>query len=189
MIPLRRFLGVALLAALAALTSFALGSCAKNDLMGQGLDRAIIPKGAGPEGTYADPDSAWKWAVNSIDSVVFTDDIDSTTLEVTSFQLADSVGRLVSGTTRYVPGNLYIYYTHDFPDNEFAFFHKADQVPGRSLSKVYFVPDRPLAGRNRYTYTLTTGVRLVSGRLRRDVRSWTFTTGDSVPPPNPIWLP
>jgi hypothetical protein len=186
MILLRRFLGVALLASLAALTSISLGSCGKNDLTGQGLDRTIIPKGAGPQGVFGDADSAWKWAVNSIDSVVFTDDIDSTTLEVTSFELVTRDGRLVPGTTRFMPANAYIHYTHDFPDPSFDFFVQNPPL-GTSLSKVYFVPDQPLSGGTEYTYRLTTGVRLVSGRLRRDVREWSFTTGDSVAPPNPVW--
>jgi hypothetical protein len=188
MISLRRFLGVAMLAVLVALVSFSLGSCGKNDLTGIGLDRTVLVKGAGPQGlpVDTDPDSAYKWAVNSIDSVVFTDDIDSTTLEVTSFQLADTLGRLVPGTIRFMPGNAYIHYTRDFPDSSFDFFVK-DPPMGRALSKVYFVPNHPLHPHWRYIYTLTTGVRMAGGRFKRDLQSWSFTTGDSVAPPNPIW--
>lgn len=181
MIPIRRLLGHAALAALVAVAALALGSCGKNELMGQGLERLIVPKGAGPTGIYSGADPApWKWAVNSIDSVLFTDDIDSTFLEVTSFQLLDTQGRLIPGTTRFMPGNQYIYYTNDFPDPSYDFIKK--DPPSSSLSKVYFIPDRPLSGHTIYTYQLTTGVRMVSGQFRRDVQSFSFVTGDSVPP-------
>ena len=185
--PFRRLLGAALLAALAALTSFALGSCGKNDILGQGYGRLIVPKGAGPIGQFSDPASApWKWAVNSIDSVVFNDDIDSTTLQVTGFELLDVHGHLVPGTTRFVPGNAYIHYTQDFPSPAYAFYVKdSTSTFGASMSKVYFIPDRPLSGHRTYVYVLTTGVRMISGKLKRDGWAWSFTTGDSTAPARP----
>lgn len=182
MIRIRQLLGMAVLTALVAVAAFALGSCGKNDLMGQGLDRLIVPRGAGPVGIYAGADPApWKWAVNSIDSVLFTDDIDSTTLEVTSLQLFDATGHLIPGTTRFMPGNAYIYYTNDFPDSSYAFIVKNPPLSS-SLSKVYYIPDRPLSGHKLYTYVLTTGVRMVSGQFKRDVQGFSFVTGDSVAP-------
>ncbi len=184
MIPLRRILGVTLLAALAALTSFALVSCSKNELTGEGLSGLIVPRGAGPLGSANDPTAPWKWDVLTIDSVLFTDDIDSTTLELTSFQLLDSLGHLVPGTVRFMPGNAYVYHPHAWPDPVYDVFVK-DPPMAPTLSKVYYVPDRPLSGHTTYTYQLTTGVRVSGGQFRRDVRSWSFTTGDSAAPGRP----
>jgi len=186
MIPFRRLVSVALLLAVAAVAVASLGSCSKNDLTGQGLDRTIIPIGAGPQGNLQTSDSLWKYPVNSIDSVIFTDDIDSTTLEVTSFQLFDSLNRAVPGTVRFMPGNAYIHYNQDFPSNSYDFFVSNPPL-GKTLAKVYFIPAQPLHGDRTYHYQLTTGLRTASGRFRRDVRTWSFATGDSVAPPDPIW--
>ncbi len=185
---LRRIVGLLLLAALAAVAVLSAGSCAKNDLLGQGLDQYILVSAASPLARNPDPtpDSSYKWAVNTIDSVLFGNDIDSTTLEVTTFQVVDSLGRLVPGTVRFMPGNAYIHYTEDFPSHAYAFTVYRPPL-GATMSKVYFIPDRPYSGHSTYTYILTTGVRMTSGRLVRDHHVYNFTTGDSVPPPNPIW--
>jgi hypothetical protein len=188
MIPIRRILSLSLLAALAALAGLSAASCAKNDILGQGLDQYILVQGASPLSRSADPeaDSSYKWAVNTIDSVIFINDIDSTTLEVTTFQVTDSLGRLVPGAVRFEPGNAYIHYTEDFPSNAYAFTTSHPPL-GKTMSKVYFIPERPFSGHTTYTYVLTSGVRMQSGRFVRDQHAFRFTTGDSVPPPNPVW--
>lgn len=189
MTPLRRFTGAALLIALAALVAFALVSCGKNELMGQGLERTILVKGASPKGhrTDPDPDSTYKWAVNSIDSVVFTDDIDSTTLAVTSFQLTDSTGHLVAGTIRFMPSNAYIQYRYmadpavAYMDSSYEFLVSPPPM-AKTIGKVYFIPNRPLARHSLYIYTLSTGIRMTNGHLKRDLQTFSFYTGDTLPP-------
>ncbi len=189
MIPFRRYLGAAVLVALAALVAFALVSCGKNELMGLGLERTILVKGASPKGhrTDADPESTYKWAVNSIDSVIFTDDVDSTTLAVTSFQLTDSVGRLVPGTIRFMPSNAYIQYRYmadpavAFMDSSYEFIVPRPPMAS-TIGKVYFIPNRPLARHSLYMYTLTTGIRMTNGHLKRDLQTFSFYTGDTLPP-------
>ncbi|MCE9628308.1 MAG: hypothetical protein K8R56_10385, partial [Candidatus Eisenbacteria bacterium] len=55
--------------------------------------------------------------------------------------------------------------------------------PARAtFSKMYFVPDAPLHGHTEYTVSYTSGIRMEKGVLRRDLRNWTFTTGDSIAP-------
>jgi hypothetical protein len=188
MIPLRRVFALLLMGALLALVGFSAGSCAKNDLFGQGLDRYVLVSGASPTGFSqdVDPDSSYKWAVNSIDSVIFANNIDSVTLEVTSFEAFDTVGHLIPGQVRFMPGNAYIHYTEDFPSNAYAFTVSHPPL-GTTMSKVYFIPDKPYSGHRTYAYVLTTGVRMLSGKLVRNKYAFGFATGDSVAPPNPIW--
>lgn len=190
---LRRILGVTLLGALAATAALGLASCAKNDILGEGLDQYILVQDASPLARTIDtnPDSAYKWEVNSIDSIIFNNDIDSTTLQVTTLQVFDSLGHLVPGTVRFMPGNAYIHYTVDWADNaapnqNFAFAVR--HLPlGSTMSKVYFIPARPYQPHHTYTYVLATGVRMLSGKFVRDHYSYSFTTGDSVRNPNPYY--
>src|SRR5580765_9064473 len=159
--PIRRLMALLLLAALVALVALSAGSCAKNDLFGQGLDQYILVRAASPLGLNQDPkpDSAYKWAVNSIDSVIFGNDIDSVTLEVTSFEVFDTLGHVVPGQVRFMPGNAYIHYTEDFPSNAYAFSVSRPPL-GKSMSKVYFIPERPFSPHRTYVYVLSTGVRM-----------------------------
>lgn len=180
---IRRRLHPALLVWL--LSGAMLTACGENPPTGLAIESDIVVTSAGPVGVSPDnQDKPWKYAVNSIDSVMFHDGIDSTALEVTSFQLTDPEGRLVPGTTRFVPEKVYIRYTRAFPDPSYELVTgSGGSLTGQPVSKVYFLPDSPLHGRAAYTYTLTTGLRMVAGRFERDQRSFTFTTGDSVTPP------
>ena len=176
-----------LLTLLAALCALALGlaSCSENPITAPGLDSEILVKNGGPVGV-APPDQfgPYAWAVNTIDSVLFTDDIDSTRLEVTSFRMNDPQGQSVAGTVRFTAGNAFIYYTQPFPSPAYAFNVK--DPPARStLGKMYFIPDAPLHGHTEYTCRLSTGIRMSKGTLVRDVFQFQFTTGDSVAPPSP----
>jgi len=155
-----------LLPPLAALCALALGlaSCSENPITAPGVDSEILVKNGGPVGV-APPDQfgPYAWAVNTIDSVLFTDDIDSTRLDVTSFRMSDP---------------------QPFPSPAYAFNVK--DPPARStLGKMYFVPDAPLHGHTEYTCRLSTGIRMSKGTLVRDVFQFQFTTGDSVAPPSP----
>src|SRR5262249_11533472 len=147
--------------AVAALAPLLLGvgACAKNEATAPGVDSEILVKNAGPLGTApASLNQPWAWAVNSIDSVLFVDDVDSTRLEVTSFRMVDSLGRTVPGTVRFVASNMNIFYTQAFPSPAYGFVVK--DPPARStLGKVYFIPDRPLSGHTTYSYLLSTGIR------------------------------
>ena len=182
---LRRPAALLTLAALALLAGLLSASCARNELLGQGLELWIGVKGVGPQGLGAD---GLGCAVNSIDSVVFVQDVDSTALEVTSFVLRDELGAQFPGTVRFVASNLFVEYYQAFPST--AYFLVAGKgVPSGALGKVYFIPAHPLSGHKIYTYTLTTGVRMRAGTLVRDTQSWSFATGDSVAPPAPASRP
>src|SRR5512140_1273945 len=105
MTSLRRNAAVLTLALLAAFMGLLLVSCAKNDLMGQGLELWIGVKGVGPQGLGP---AGTGCPVNSIDSVVFVQDVDSTVLAVTSCVLRDSTGAHVPGTALFVASNRFI---------------------------------------------------------------------------------
>lgn len=158
-------------------------ACSRAETTAPGLDSEILVQGAGPLGVVApEANEPWAWAVNSIDSVVFVDEIDSTRLEVTSFRVIDPRGITVAGTVRFMPSNAYIRYTQPFPSAAYEF--RIHQPPmERLIGKVYFIPERPFSGHTEYTYMLTTGIRMQHGVLRRDVLRFRFTTGDSVAPP------
>jgi len=174
-----------LLAAAFALLPLGAGSGAKNQATAPGVDSEILVKNAGPLGTApASLNQPWAWAVNSIDSVLFVDDIDTTRLEVTSFRMVDPLGRTIPGTVRFVASNMNIFYTQAFPSPAYDFIIK--DPPARStLGKVYFIPDQPLSGHTTYSYLLSTGIRMQKGQLRRDGFRFAFTTGDSIAPPAP----
>ncbi len=173
----------------ALLLALSVVSCAKNQATAPGVDSELIVREIGPVGTApVSLGQPWAWAVNSIDSVSFVDDIDSTRIEVTSFQLFEPIGttgqfRAVPGTVRFAPSNAYIFYTGAFPNAAYDFVIK--NPPARAtLSKMYFIPDAPLHGHTEYTAAFTGGIRMEKGELRRDQLGWTFTTGDSVAPPS-----
>jgi hypothetical protein len=182
MTSLRRAAALLLIAAFAALTA---ASCAKNDLFGRGLElwigvKGVGPQGLGPNGTGCD--------VTSIDSVVFVQDVDSTALQVSSFVLTDSLGRVVPGRVVFSASNVYIALFQPWPGMG-TYSVSGGGGATSAIGKVYFVPQRALSGHAVYTYSLTTGVRMKAGRLVRDVQSWSFATGDSVPPPAPASRP
>ena len=185
MTSLRRNAAVLTLALLAAFMGLLLASCAKNDLMGQGLELWIGVKGVGPQGLGPDGTGC---PVNSIDSVVFVQDVDSTVLAVTSFVLRDSAGAHVPGTALFVASNRFISFFQPFPSMAY-FLIAGNGTPSAAIGKVYFVPERPLSPHRVYTYSLTTGVRMKSGKFIRDLQSWSFATGDSVAPPAPANRP
>ncbi len=158
-------------------------ACSKPETTAPGIDSEILVQGAGPVGVVPpEANEPWSWAVNSIDSVVFVEDIDSTRLEVTGFRVSDPLGNAVPGTVRFVARNAYIRYTQAFPSAAYG-FRIHNPPPNRLLGKVYFIPERPFSGHTEYTYMLTTGIRMQQGALRRDVVRFRFTTGDSVAPP------
>jgi hypothetical protein len=171
----------------ALLLALGLGSCAKNETTAPGVNSEILVRETGPVGVAPSTLGPAAWAVNSIDSVLFVDDIDSARTEVMSFQLFETVGntgalRAVPGTVRFAPSNAYIFYTGAFPSA--AVDLEIKNPPARTtLSKMYFVPDAPLHGHTEYIVQFTSGIRMEKGALRRDVRTWTFTTGDSIAPP------
>ena len=177
-----------LLAVTALLLALGVASCAKNPATAPGLDSELLVRQVGPSGVA--PSSLgqpWAWAVNTIDSVLFVDDIDSTRIEVTSFQVFEPTSvagqyRAVPGTVRFAPSNAYIFYTGTFPDASFDFEIK--NPPARATkSKMYFIPSAPLRGHTEYLARYTAGIRMEKGELRRDQIGWTFTTGDSIAPP------
>lgn len=176
---IRRRSAALALAALALLMGVLMVSCAKNELFGRGVGLWIAVKGVGPQGLGPDGTGC---PVNSIDSVIFVQDVDSTTLAVTSFVLRDPLGAEVPGSVEFVASNRYIQYTRAFPRTDYYLLQGQGTASG-SIGKVYFVPDTTLSGHKVYTYSLTTGVRMRSGKLERDVKSWSFATGDSVAPP------
>jgi len=184
----RRPLSLAL--ALALSLGLGAGSCAKNSTTAPGVDSELLIRSAGPLGV-APPDlnQPWAWAVNSIDSVLFVDDIDSTRIEVTSFRLFERAATAsgfaaVPGTVRFAAGNAYIHYTQAFPSAAYDFNIK--DPPARStLGKMYFIPNSPLHGHTEYFAAFTAGIRMEKGELRRDVFAFAFTTGDSIAPPVP----
>lgn len=171
--------------ALAALLALAVGSCSENPATAPGLDSEILVKEAGPLGTApVDPTQPWRWAVNSIDSLVFEDDVDSTRIEVTDLRVLDADGVEVAGTVRWMPGNAYILYTEPFPSTAVDFVIK--NPPARStLGKIYFIPSAPLAENSVYTVVYSGGIRMEKGQLRRDTFSWSYRTGTGTPPSPP----
>ncbi len=173
-----RALGAVLLIVAAGATA-----CSRPETTAPGIDSEILVQSAGPLGVVApEANEPWSWAVNSIDSVVFVDEIDSTRLEVTSFRVSDPLGNTVAGTVRFMPSNAYVRYTQAFPSAAYEF--RTHSPPLRRLiGKVYFIPERPFSGHTEYTYMLTSGIRMQQGVLRRDVLRFRFTTGDSVAPP------
>jgi hypothetical protein len=181
----RRCTAVLVLAILAMVMGGLLASCAKNELLGEGLGLWVGVKGVGPQGMGPDGTGV---PVNSIDSILFVQDVDSTVLAVTSFVLRDSLGNEFPGTVRFVASNRYIQYFQLFPSTAY-YLLSGGGTPSGSIGKVYFIPAHPLSGHKTYTYSLTTGVRMRSGKLARDVQSWSFTTGDSVAPPAPASSP
>lgn len=176
---IRRFSAALALAAMALLMGVLLASCAKNELLGRGIGlwigvRGVGPQGLGPDGTGC--------PVNSIDSIIFVQDVDSTTLAVTSFVLRDSLGNDFPGSVEFVASNKFVAYFRPFPSTAYYTVLGKGTASG-TIGKAYFVPAHNLSGHKTYTYSLTTGVRMRSGKLERDVKSWSFTTGDSVAPP------
>jgi len=170
--------------------ALAVGSCSKNPTSAPGIDSEIQVRGFGPSGVApAGLGQPWAWAVNSIDSVLFLEDIDVSRTEVTSmqlFQVSEDLRLIVPvpGTVVPAPSNAYIRYTGRFPSAAFDFEIK--NPPARTgIAKMYFVPSAPLHGHTQYAVAVTHGIRMQQGELRRSVVGWTFTTGDSVAPPSP----
>src|SRR5258705_10083422 len=91
-----------LLAASCALVALGALACSSNSITAPGLDSEILVQNAGPQGSAPPILGASAWAVNTIDSILFTDDIDSTRLDVTSFRMTDPQGQTVQGTVRFV---------------------------------------------------------------------------------------
>jgi len=159
-----------------------MAACTSNQITAPGLDSEILVQTAGPQGTAPPVIGAYAWAVNTIDSIVFTDEIDGSRLDVTSFEVTDPQGQRVPGFAFPVPTRAYIFYTQPFPSNAFGFEVKDPPLPS-TLGKIYFVPSQPLHGHTAYTVRLTDGIRMTKGTLKRDVYQFTFVTGDSVAPP------
>jgi hypothetical protein len=171
-----------LLAATSALVLLGMPACTGNQITAPGLNSEILVKSAGPIGEPPDGIGAFAWAVNTIDSILFTDDIDSTRLNVTTLRVTDPQGQVVPGTVRFVPTRAYIYYTQAFPSAAYDFTLKDPPVPS-TLGKVYFIPAQPLHGHTEYTVRMSDGIRMTKGTLERDHYQFTFVTGDSVAPP------
>src|SRR5262245_15872685 len=131
-----------LLAACCALLSLGVSACSEHATTAPGLDRQILvdtvgPQGTAPTGLYG----SFAWAVNTIDSLTFVDDIDSTKLDATNFRVTDPAGQTVPGQVRFVPTRMYIHYTQPFPSNAYDFEIKDPPLP-TTLGKMYFIPDR-----------------------------------------------
>ena len=172
-----------LLAAFCAVVALGVAACVENDITAPGLDSEILVERAGPEGAAPPAFGAYAWAVNTIDSIVFTDDIDSTRLDVTSVRVTDPQGQTVPGTVRFVQRRAFVFYTQAFPSAAYDFEIKDPPLP-RKLGKVYFIPSQPLHGHTEYTVRMSNGIRMTKGTLKRDAFEFRFVTGDSVPPPN-----
>jgi hypothetical protein len=170
------------LAAFCAVVALGVAACAENEPTAPGLDSEILVESAGPQGTAPDVLGSYAWAVNTIDSILFTDEIDSTRLDVTSVRVTDPLGQTVPGTVRFVQSRAFIYYTQAFPSAAYAFAIKDPPLP-RTLGKVYFIPASPLHGHTEYTVRMSNGIRMRKGTLERDAFKFTFVTGDSVAPP------
>ena len=179
--PLRRR-PLLLVAATCTLALLGMAACSDNQITAPGLDSEILVENAGPQGTAPAAIGAFAWAVNTIDSVLFTDEIDSTRLNVTSLHVTDPQGQDVPGTVRFAQTRAYIFYTQAFPSAAYAFEEKDAPLPP-TLGKVYFIPSQPLHGHTAYTVHMTNGIRMTKGTLKRDVFEFTFVTGDSVAPP------
>lgn len=158
-------------------------SCSKLEPTAPGVSSELLVRSAGPLGSVpANLNQPWAWAVNTIDSLVLTNDIDSTRLEVTTVQLTDPDGNVVPGTARWVAGNMYIRYTQPFPSTAYDFVIK-NPPARRTLGKMYFIPSVPLRGHTQYTFQYSGGLRMTKGNLRRDIFRFSYTTGDSIAPP------
>lgn len=174
-----RRLSLPLLVALLALAA----SCSTNQATAPGVSSELLVRAVGPVGSApVDLGQPWAWAVNTIDSLILTEDIDSTRLEVTSVRLTDAAGNVVPGTVRWVAGNVYIRYTAPFPSTAYELVVK-NPPARRTLGKMYFIPSVPLRGHTEYTVEYTGGLRMTKGNLRRDVFRFSYTTGDSIAPP------
>ena len=172
-----------LLLPLLAVLIVAAASCSTNQATAPGVSSELLVRASGPVGTApTDLNQPWAWAVNTIDSLILTEDVDSTMLEVTSVRLTDAQGVEVPGTTRWVASNVYIQYTQPFPSTTYELVVK--NPPARTtLGKMYFIPSVPLRGHTAYTVEFTGGLRMTKGALRRDVFRFSYTTGDSIAPP------
>lgn len=179
--PLRRR-PLLLAAASCAVLALGMAACSGNQATAPGLDSEILVDNAGPQGTAPKVLGAYAWAVNSIDSILFTDEIDSTRLDVTSVRVTDPQGQTVPGTVRFVQTRAYIFYTQAFPSAAYDFELKDAPLP-RTLGKVYFIPAQPLHGQTEYTVRMSDGIRMTKGTLKRDAFEFRFVTGDSVAPP------
>lgn len=179
--PLRRR-PLLLVAGTCALVVLGLAACSKNDITAPGLDSEILVQNAGPQGNAPTGIGSFAWAVNTIDSILFTDEIDSTLLDVTSLRVTDPQGQTVPGTVRFMQTRAYIYYTEAFPSSAYDFQLKDAPLPS-TLGKVYFIPSQPLHGHTQYTVRMSDGIRMTKGTLERDKFQFTFVTGDSVAPP------
>ena len=178
--PIRRV--VLLLAASCAVALLGTAACTSNQVSAPGLDSEILVQSAGPLGTAPAGFGAFAWAVNTIDSIVFTDEIDSTRLDVTSLRVTDPQGQTVPGTVRFMQTRAYVYYTQAFPSSAYDFQLKDAPLPP-TLGKVYFIPSQPLHGHTEYTVRMSDGIRMTKGTLERDQYEFKFVTGDSVAPP------
>ena len=179
--PIRRR-PLLLLAASCALVVLGIAACSGNQATAPGLDSVILVENAGPTGTAPGAIGAYAWAVNTIDSISFTDEIDSTLLDVTSVRVTDPQGQTVPGTVRFMQTRAYIFYTQAFPSAAYDFEIKDPPLPN-TLGKVYFIPSQPLHGHTQYAVHMTNGIRMTNGTLKRDAYEFSFVTGDSVAPP------
>ena len=170
------------LATSCVVVALGVAACSENEISAPGLDSEILVESAGPLGTAPEVLGAWAWAVNSIDSIVFTDEIDSTRLDVTSVRVTDPQGQTVPGTVRFVQSRAFIFYTQDFPSATYDFVIKDPPLP-RTLGKMYFIPAQPLHGHTEYTVRMSNGIRMTKGTFERDAFEFRFVTGDSVAPP------
>src|SRR6185369_16652444 len=97
-----------LFAAFCGVMALGVAACVDNEITAPGLDSEILVERAGPEGTAPPAFGAYAWAVNTIDSIIFTDDIDSTRLDVTSVRVTDPQGQTVAGTVRFMQRKTFI---------------------------------------------------------------------------------
>jgi hypothetical protein len=179
--PVRRR-QILLFAASCALVVLGVAACTSNQITAPGLDSVILVQSAGPQGTAPAGIGSFAWAVNTIDSITFTDEIDSTLLDVTSLRVTDPQGQTVPGTVRFMQTRAYVFYTQAFPSAAYDFEIKDAPLPS-TLGKVYFIPSQPLHGHTTYTVRMSDGIRMTKGTLERDKYEFTFVTGDSLAPP------
>jgi hypothetical protein len=179
--PVRRR-QILLFAASCALMVLGVAACTSNQITAPGLDSVILVQSAGPLGEAPPVFGASAWAVNTIDSILFTDDIDSTLLDVTAMRVTDPQGNTVPGTVRFMQRRAFIFYTQAFPSAAYDFELKDAPLPP-TLGKAYFIPAQPLHGHTEYTVLMSNGIRMTKGTLRREAFAFQFVTGDSVAPP------
>ena len=179
--PIRRR-PLVLLAASCALVVLGVAACTSNQITAPGLDSVVLVQNAGPLGTAPAAIGSFAWAVNTIDSLMFTDEIDSTLMDVTALRVTDPQGQTVPGTVRFMQTRAYIFYTQPFPSSAYDFQIKDAPLPS-TLGKVYFIPSQPLHGHTEYTVRMSDGIRMTKGTLERDKYEFKFVTGDSVAPP------